>query len=430
MARGLSAVVALLLAAAVSASSVADTAGLSKDIAPSSILGNPAIASAPTVEGADRSAALASPVCDGDSCSLPSASPMPAISGGDDLAALTGGRSAALDAFCTRFESLLESYDGGKHNGCWSGAAKLLSLVCENVVAQPAEDKFRTLHMSNAAVQKQIPELAQQEAAAACLSAVGFELTKPAEPTDPAVASTATAPTLILHEDPNFSDLAAAAAHMRRALRVRDFRAKWPAELFEVIPECCAALDAEPRHAESSATLTSNELLEKLSEELSAPHVPALLAQGDNAQRVAASLRNGRVAAEVLLTQLVEIRQNSTAMGSGAEGGAGGSGLVVAIKSNEQWYDLLMAAKGLVVVDFGAKWCGPCQHASVFFSASVHRVEGVVCALYVCCMRLVLGFPFSLLPSVCLSLDCSNLAGEASLCRALDRVSVGYICGR
>ena len=241
----------------------------------------------------------------------------------------------------------------------FGGAAKLLAKYCENAAAQPYEPKFRRVRLGNAAFQKHLA--AYLPHATACLHAVGFD-----DGTDEHTGE----PILVMGTA-NAELLSGAARAARARLAAL---AAWPESLSGCLPATCLAIEegGEPQ------------LLERLSEELSAAHIPQLLAHGDNQERVASQLEHGGVAAaKKLVENLVELRHNLTEQQQQQQQQqqqGGGPHRVRHISDCEEWYDVLEeAGDGLVVVDFGATWCGPCKHVKPLFE-QLSRQEAYVAA--------------------------------------------------
>jgi len=251
-----------------------------------------------------------------------------------------------LQKFCEGLSTLQLSTDMDR----FLAGAKLLLRYCDNAGSEPYEPKFRRIRLSNKAYKKHLSGL---PAGLECLRAVGFV---------DGLDAASNEPILVMGTADSELLLSCAYAAQRRLTMLR----MWPEPLHACLPAACRSLDVDA----SGATL-----LDELSNELSAPHVPQLLAHSDNRKRIGTQLKHGgKRAATKLLASLAELRQNLTAThgAKGEGGGSSSSGLehasrVKHISNNEEWYDTLLAAAGLVVVDFGATWCGPCNHVKPQF---------------------------------------------------------------
>ena len=111
----------------------------------------------------------------------------------------------------------------------------------------------------------------------------------------------------------------------------------WPAQLHASLPAACDTLADDP------------DMLELLTSELSASHVPQLINHADNADRVAAQLTS-KVSVKSLIDQLSELRANLTESsdgvttgfvgdGEGEGGEGGGPSRVRRCATTEEWYD-------------------------------------------------------------------------------------------
>ena len=85
-----------------------------------------------------------------------------------------------------------------------------------------------------------------------------------------------------------------------------------------------------------------------------------------------------------LCAQLQEVRANvsksalargpkADAAGGAAAGAAAGS--VIEVKGMEQWYDLQMQTKGLLVVNFGTGWYGACKQLKPYWEELAARED-------------------------------------------------------
>ena len=133
----------------------------------------------------------------------------------------------------------------------------------------------------------------------------------------------------------------------------------WPAQLHASLPAACDTLADDP------------DMLELLTSELSASHVPQLINHADNADRVAAQLTS-KVSVKSLIDQLSELRANLTESSDGVttgfvgdgegEGGEGGGGQGWA-QERRRLHEGLLGAFGLVTqpdlvahLDLGCDW--------------------------------------------------------------------------
>lgn len=250
----------------------------------------------------------------------------------------------------------------------YRASAQLILQYADNAAADPTNERFRTVKSSAKAFARL---LAPYPAALACLEALGFVrqggapvaaaspvcdgdvCTLPPAP-DAGGGAEAAGSKYVL-SDQAVLQLPRLAAHLRCELRAAELRGLWPAKLHPVLPDACRLLDPG--------------LLQKLSDEVCTRHFLLLLDHTDNLPRVESAIRAGPPVVEMLISQLVEIRQNLTAAAAGAAPAGAVASRVRDIGSPEEWYDLLMDGEaGLIVADFGAPWCGPCHAVKPLFA--------------------------------------------------------------
>uniref|UniRef100_A0A7S0L2E8 Thioredoxin domain-containing protein n=1 Tax=Coccolithus braarudii TaxID=221442 RepID=A0A7S0L2E8_9EUKA len=288
--------------------------------------------------------------CDGDACSV---SEEVVVVDDDPSAALfsksaSSSSSAIANELVSALDCLRDACSPAQH----VSAAKLLLKYCENAAADPENIKFRKVRVLNAAFQRVLaPYLAE---AAGCLEALGFELED--GDSDESVYAL---------RRPNLQLLRRGATLLRAERRASELSSRWPAELRGCLPMMCRRLLDE-----------SPELVQEISDELAAPHVPRLLAHADNAKRLEQSLKVGAApVVRAVALQLREIRKNVTAEAAGADVD---HGLVTEIETAEAWYDLMLADENrLIVADFGASWCGPCKALKPLFASLSKRFPDV-----------------------------------------------------
>ena len=249
-----------------------------------------------------------------------------------------------LAAFCRALTSLQQ--ESGQ---AFDAAGGLLHRYCSNVASND-DPKYRRIKKTNKAFAR---DLAPFRSAAACLGAVGFEETT----TDGGVEQ------LVLTGKVNKALLKDAATAVEAALAPLMLRDEWPKELLGELNSTCATLVHKPL------------LLDELASELRQSHISKLLSHKDNLIRVKTQLTMGTDGIQDLCAQLQEVRANvSTSAlerGPAVDTVAAGAtaGRVTEVGSMEQWYDMQMNAKGLLVVAFGAEWCGACKHAAPYFES-------------------------------------------------------------
>lgn len=214
----------------------------------------------------------AEPVCEDGVCSIPEVLP-PRV---------------GLGAFCSALDAL--QHESGK---AFASAGGLLLRYVENAATED-DPKYRRIRGSNAAFQKR---LAPHPSAPAALEAVGFEATG----TESGGAAEA-----YLLSQPDVELLRGAAAALRRELRRERMRGLWPQPLHCELNTTDAALEG------------SQDLLDDLTKELSAPHVRAIVDHRDNQQRIIQTLHLGADGVRMLIEQLAEIRQNVTSSAASA----------------------------------------------------------------------------------------------------------------
>jgi thioredoxin 1 len=234
----------------------------------------------------------------------------------------------ALEEFSTAIAALRGESGDSHYN-----AAKMLQRVCENAAQHPDEDKYRRIRCSNPAFVKHLDRF---EASRACLTIVGFR-----EET----AADGTAQLMLPRAEVSRPLLSAVSELLKGELRMLDVQKSWPSALRASLPAAATTLALHPS------------LLDALTQELTAPHVPTLLEHGDNAQRVTEQMLRGEESATALIEQLREVRENVTS----APQPLASVSRVREVQTAEEWYDLIMDTPGLVVAYFGAKWCKPCE---------------------------------------------------------------------
>ena len=238
--------------------------------------------------------------------------------------------AAALEEFSTAIAALRGESGESHYN-----AAKMLQRVCENAAQHPEDPKYLRIRCSNPAFVKHLDRF---EASRACLTTVGFR-----EET----AADGTAQLMLPRAELSRPLLSAVSALLKGELKMLDVQKRWPSALRASLPAAATTLALRPS------------LLDALTQELTAPHVPTLLDHGDNTQRVTEQLLRGEDSAHALLAQLREVRENVSSAAATAP--AASASRVLQVHTAEEWYDLLMDSPGLVVAYFGAAWCKPCQ---------------------------------------------------------------------
>jgi len=239
--------------------------------------------------------------------------------------------ATALEEFSTAIAALRDE-SGESHYK----AAKMLQRVCENAAEHPDEDKYRRIRCSNPAFVKNLDRF---EASRACLTTVGFREETTADGTEQL---------MLPRERVSRPLLSAVSALLKGELRMLDVQKRWPSALRATLPAVATTLALWPS------------LLDALTSELAAAHVPTLLEHGDNTQRVTEQLLRGEESAHALVEQLREVRENVTSAAESATPPASAS-RVRKVHTAEEWYDILMDSPGLVVAYFGAAWCKPCE---------------------------------------------------------------------